>query len=257
MLQQLVRSIDQGILIAMKSAGGKTPTDGITVSLQKGIETVSRDQERLREHCLKRDGYRCVASRAWSGDHPHPDNALTTSLQVAHIIPFSLRSFNQNSNDDVRRHENTWANINRYFPSLVRIEFNSERLNDERNVIMMDKLLYDEFGAFRFCFVATGKADHQYYMKTYRDTYTLQLDHLPAHRIMTFRSHEGKWDLPDPELLRIHAALCDFFHMSGHGQRIDKILRDFEEVGVLAHDGSTNVEELLASRLLSQPFAIA
>ena len=248
----------------MKSAGGKTPTDSITVSPRKGIEEsienlsaqgidpISRNnQGKVREHCLKRDGYRCVATRLWSGHHRHPDNVTTGSLQAAHIIPFSLGSFNRNSKDDVRRHSNIWVNINRYFPSLVRMGFNSEHLNDERNVMMIDKLLHDEFGAFRFCFVATGKKDNQYYMRTYKDTISSQLGHLPADRIMTFRSHEEKWDLPNPELLRIHAALCDFFHMSGHGERVDKILRDFEELGVFAHDGSTNVEELLASRLLS------
>lgn len=91
-------------------------------------------------------------------------------------------------------------------------------------------------------------------MKTYDDTINSQLDHLPKDRIVTFRSHDPNWDLPDPELLRIHAALCDFFHMSGSGESIAKLLRDFEEIGVFAHDGSTNAAELLASRLSSLDF---
>jgi hypothetical protein len=212
-----------------------SPRKGIEESIEnlptQGIDPISRNQKALRDHCLKRDGYRCVAYRLWSGYHKYPDGARTTSLQAAHIIPFSLGSFNHKDKNDVKRHHNTWVSINRYFPSLVKMGNDSESLIDERNLMMLDKLIHDELGAFRFAFIATGIAN-QYEIKTYKDTFSAQFHHLPADRIVMFCLHEGNWDLPDPELLRIHAALAEFFHMSGHGERIQKVLRDFEELGV-------------------------
>ncbi|KAJ5675716.1 hypothetical protein N7462_008613 [Penicillium macrosclerotiorum] len=39
--------------------------------------------------------------------------------------------------------------------------------------------------------------------------------------------------------------------MSGQGEIIDKVLRDFEDCGGLAPSGSTNIEDLLAASKLS------
>lgn len=59
-------------------------------------------------------------------------------------------------------------------------------------------------------------------------------------------NHQEKYPLPDPVLLRVHASIAKFLHMSGMGEYIDKIVREREDIGCFAIDGSTNVEELLA-----------
>ena len=45
--------------------------------------------------------------------------------------------------------------------------------------------------------------------------------------------------LPDPCLLRLHAACAKVAHLSGAGQIVDEILRDIEELNVLASDGGS------------------
>ncbi|KAJ5945234.1 hypothetical protein N7516_005402, partial [Penicillium verrucosum] len=130
-LRQLVQSIRTGLLIPMKAQGGKTPTE-ITPSPRSGvedsienlkslnIESISRSsQSQLRHHCLQRDGYKCVATGRYSGNHAHPQNAPTTYLEAAHIVPFALGSF-QASDGEV--HAKVWVNLRRYFPVLRNIE---------------------------------------------------------------------------------------------------------------------------------------
>jgi hypothetical protein len=63
-----------------------------------------------------------------------------------------------------------------------------------------------------------------------------------------FRVHKGSWELPDPQLLNIHACIGNFLHMSGQAEVIDDIMDDFENCGLLAPSGSTNIEDLVAVR---------
>lgn len=59
-------------------------------------------------------------------------------------------------------------------------------------------------------------------------------------------NHQEKFALPDPALLRVHAAIARFLHVSGVGERIDRIRRDRENIRCLAPDGSTDIGELLS-----------
>lgn len=69
---------------------------------------------------------------------------------------------------------------------------------------------------------------------------------LPQDRMVRMVSHKLEYPLPDPSLLRVHAAIAKFLHINGMGERIDKIMRDRENIRCLATDSSTNIEMLLA-----------
>ncbi|KAJ5617297.1 hypothetical protein N7537_002411 [Penicillium hordei] len=261
-LRQLIQSIRSGLLIPMKAQGGKTPTE-ITPSPRSGvedsienlkslnIEPISRSSpSQLRHRCLERDGNKCLATGQYSHSHAHPRNAITTHLEAAHIIPFALGSFQANDGEAVDRHAKIWVNLRRYFPVLRNMSFTSEQINSEKNVLMLDAPLHMEFGQFRLIFEETGVA-HQYRIKTFPDTATGPIRNLPKSRLVKFRVHKGRRELPDPKLLGIHACIGNFLHMSGQAEIIDKVLEDFEECGGLAPSGSTNIEELLAVSGLS------
>ncbi|KAJ5585284.1 uncharacterized protein N7459_005084 [Penicillium hispanicum] len=261
-LRQLVQSIKNGLLIPMKAQGGKTPTE-ITPSPRSGledsienlkklqIEPISRSpQSQLRKHCLERDGNKCLATGQYSHRHAHPKNALTTHLEAAHIIPFALGSFQADYSQAVDRHTKIWVNLRRYFPVLRNISFTAEQINSEKNIMMLDSQLHTEFGQFRLIFEATG-VPHQYRIKTFPDTATGPIRSLPRSRLVKFRVHKGRWDLPDPKLLEIHACIGKFLHMSGQAEIIDKVLEDFEDCRGLHPSGSTNIEDLLAVSGLS------
>ena len=85
------------------------------------------------------------------------------------------------------------------------------------------------------------------------DTYILRtlgpgmgiLSHLPAVPIITFTSTDPSLPLPNPEYLKLHAAVCRVAHMSGAAGYLDQEDRDVDRIGVLACDGSS--ANLLAS----------
>ncbi|KAJ5121468.1 uncharacterized protein N7515_009429 [Penicillium bovifimosum] len=195
--------------------GGKTPIE-ITPSPRSGVEDSIENlksqniepisgscQSRLRHRCLERDGNKCLATGHYSHNHAHPQNAMTTHLEAAHIIPFALGSFQANDGE-----------------------------------------------AFRLIFEATGVA-HQYRIKTFPDTATAPIRDLPRNRLVKFKVHKGSWELPDSNLLGIHACIGNFLHMSGQAEIIDKVLKDFEDCGDLAPSGSINIGDLLAVSGLS------
>jgi len=70
---------------------------------------------------------------------------------------------------------------------------------------------------------------------------------LPPNRSITFTSTDPHLPLPNPEYLRLHAAVCRVAHLSGAAGYLDLEDRKVEWLGVLARDGSS--ADLLASRL--------
>jgi hypothetical protein len=66
--------------------------------------------------------------------------------------------------------------------------------------------------------------------------------------MVTFRSNSNM-ALPSPELLGTHAALAKILHASGMAERIDSVMRDWDELRCLANDGGTSFSDILSARL--------
>ena len=75
----------------------------------------------------------------------------------------------------------------------------------------------------------------------------IALMHLPPNPIITFTSTDPSLPLPNPEYLKLHAAVCRVAHMSGAAGYLDQEDRDLDRIRVLARDGSS--ANLLSSRL--------
>ena len=180
----------------MKAHAGKTPPE-ITLSPFPGVEdsievksqdteTISRSsQPQIRRHCLERDGNKCLATGLYSNSHAHPPNAITTYLSAAHIIPFTLGSF-----EAVDGNATVWINLKRYFPVLHSMSFTSEHVHSEKKVLVLDNGIGRIFGQFSLIFEATGVA-HQYKIKAFPDFPTSPLRDLPKNRLVKFRVHKG------------------------------------------------------------------
>jgi hypothetical protein len=69
--------------------------------------------------------------------------------------------------------------------------------------------------------------------------------YFPPNRRVTFVSYDGRYELPNPKLLEVHAAVARILHLTGAGEYIEKVLRDREDIAHLATDGSTDVTRLL------------
>lgn len=50
---------------------------------------------------------------------------------------------------------------------------------------------------------------------------------------------------PSPCLLKAHTAIARILYMTAMGETIDRILDERKDIGCLANDGSSNVQQLL------------
>lgn len=204
-LKQLAESIDTGLLRPMMAKGAQTPAvrpprfgveDSIENLLAMGHDPVFRDdQAKLRTDCLRRDGNMCVISKAYNVDAvTKPPGVKTSHLTAAHIVPFSLGTFKDDTEE--RRITEIWVNIFRYFPSVrSRINFSTEQVNSVKNVMMLANPLHDEFGGFRLAFESTD-VPNRYRVETFASFSSLLDVHLPPDRVVTFGIHDGPGPLP-------------------------------------------------------------
>ena len=151
----------------MKTIGGKTPavTQSSTLESQNEaegqkaqIEPSSRkDQAGLKAICLERDDYCCVATGfvdiKWADTHPadYPWGTPVEKTECAHILPFSLGKFDDNSTLDVTNKAIIWAALFRYFPALQGL-IRAETINIPENAITLSSPLHSYFGEFEFSF---------------------------------------------------------------------------------------------------------
>jgi hypothetical protein len=86
---------------------------------------------------------------------------------------------------------------------------------------------------------------NRYYIKKYPDFPTAFNIYLPRDSFITFTAHDGRYPLPDENLLAVHASVGAILHASGMAEVIERILEDRDETPCLAADGSTPIEVLL------------
>ncbi|PYI02103.1 hypothetical protein BO78DRAFT_377758 [Aspergillus sclerotiicarbonarius CBS 121057] len=255
-IRQLVKSIETGLLLPVKALGGKpqevmpNPRLGAADSVEnlasRDIQSISRnDQERLRSECMRRDGNRCVITGVYDTNmKDRPRGATIGFLEAAHILPFALGTYR----NEAERHRICliWTNIYRYFPEVrARLNFLSTDINSEKNVMMLLKPLHQEFGNFSLSFMATDIPD-TYRLKTFDGFSNVYNWLLPANRLVAFTSSDQRYSLPHPVLLGIHDAIAHILHLTGRGEKADKLQQDYNELGCLAPGGTTDIESLLA-----------
>lgn len=228
-----------------------SPRPGMEDSIENILAEMtdpSTRQARLKKECLRRDGNKCVIT-GFREESTLDRGDLTTraeNTECAHIIPFLLGSWK----DDQEAHDKAviWVMLNRCFPSLKqRIAFDYQSINDHRNAITMCAELHKKFGNFVFALEATD-IEHSYRIKRYRPNL---LSRLEPTSVM-FHQHDPRYALPDPELLKIHATIARILYASGKAEEIEKVLRDRDEISVLAANGTTDIASLLATTSLGR-----
>lgn len=248
-LHDHAQSLIDGLVAPLRSLRS-TPSISPRLGMEDSIENVAsesagpmRREARLKTECLARDGSRCVVTGLFDEDSlDTSNNSPSTYTDCVHIIPFSLASWSTESEGYAK--DIIWTNLIRHFPTIQAINFNRENINDTTNAMTMSSELHRSFGRFDFSFEETSQL-HKYRIQNYRPRLRL---HLP--RTVQFNWYDQRYDLPRPELLKVHAIIARIFHASGAAEQIDKALRDLGEHCVLAKDGSTDISSMLAATTL-------
>jgi hypothetical protein len=202
-------------------------------------------ERRMKTECLERDNYKCTVTGRIEVSYLDKNDVTTpaATTECAHIIPFFLWE----SGAEEEAKTAIWETINRYFPTICRnIQFTHESINDNRNGITMCKEVHSYFCQFDIAFEAT-EIPHTYRLINYfPNVIPFQL---PSQ--VKFVCHDGRYELPGPELLKTHAAIARILDASEQGWDIDEILRHQDDTRVLAKDGSTDISALLSATSLS------
>ncbi|CAG8094785.1 hypothetical protein PENNAL_c0026G06914 [Penicillium nalgiovense] len=243
-LHDHAQSLIDGLVAPLRSLRS-TPSISPRLGMEDSIDNIAyesagpmRREARLKTECLFRDGSRCVVTGLFDEDSLDASNTSpSTYTDCVHIIPFSLASWSTESEGYAK--DIIWTNLIRHFPTIQAINFNRENINDTTNAMIMSSELHRSFGRFDFSFEETSQP-HKYRPR-------LRL-HLP--RTVAFNWYDRRYDIPHPELLKVHAIIARIFHASGAAEQIDKALRDLGEHCVLAKDGSTDFSSMLAATTL-------
>ena len=250
-LHDLASNLVEGLLYPLK-ASTRTPaviTPSPRLGAEDSIENIAspitksaiRAQPELRRQCLKRDGNRCCITKIYSVGLGHKDDAR---LEAAHIIPFALARFS--SKPERHRLLTIWANIYRCFPDVhSRLNFRVENINDTQNVMMLIAPLHADFSSFNLA-LEPMEAPDTYKIKLFPNFSRAYRTFLPADGIVKFTNHGSTHPLPSPILLGLHYAVANILHATGRGGAAEKLLREKEEICVLAENGSSDVRGLLA-----------
>ena len=127
------------------------------------------DQKRLKERALIRDGGNCVISGI--PDSKYNPGTVGSRTECAHILPFSIGSFNDNPSREVPQISfpeqsvhmlslpqvseaaETFAAIHFVFPELC--SFDSENVNDDCNAFTLEMSLHQDFDELRIALLPT------------------------------------------------------------------------------------------------------
>ncbi len=136
----------------------------------------------------------------------------------------------------------------------------NEKINDPINAFVLESTFHQSFDNFGFAFKPIVSVQHERQWRMYSLIHLQDGDNTYEcicyedrrwggrqfmRDIVTLHDQGSHIRLPSRTLLGLHAAIAEVLHLTGAGEAIDRVLRDREEIHVLAQDGSTDIESLM------------
>ncbi|EEQ35017.1 hypothetical protein McanMca71_001785 [Microsporum canis] len=258
-LRQLKNHLVDAILKPVQSSGGKTPaaTQSPCTDAQVQVDSLimnpstRNEQSKLKEDCLKRDGYRCKVTGFWDSKSvkdkqttiPKGDQHFRGDTEVAHILPFTLGNFDEDKSFEVDNKAVIWQCLYRYFPGLDKV-VSPETINNPANAITLYFPLHRQFGSLNFAFKETS---HIYTVVRYKEGNTAEFRDLPPDNRITFYCNDSSIPMPSPFLLSVHARIGKILHVGGLKGRFEKMISPLFLPSRIDPSGSTDLGAIVAS----------
>ncbi|KAA8909212.1 hypothetical protein FN846DRAFT_943248 [Sphaerosporella brunnea] len=222
-LAELARDYMNFVVFPLRAKGNSTPavwslsSRFFEDSLPEGeFESQQREQARLKK------------------------DAETIETEAAHIVPFAMASFSE-----VQRPwaEQIWSEIHRLFPDVK--DFKPEHINDPSNCLTLEANLHKQFGKLNWALELTTKPNTYKFVSFSKLPSGIRKMGLLPNEYVTFVAHGGRYPLPRPSLLNLHAAVAHIYHASGMSDDFEQILEARTQITCLASDGSTPIAQVL------------
>ncbi|CAE6501122.1 unnamed protein product, partial [Rhizoctonia solani] len=196
------------------------------------IKEVKHDVKKTKALALVRDDYRCLICGLHDilvyQNQPVQDVSAVTATTAAPILPFHLG----------RNGESTafWAALSKFRGMDVANVLSGNNINRLGNVLTITPDDHGLFSGLCSWLEAVEGKEH-----TYRVCAGHRLFALPIGKEITLTSTRPELELPDPRLIAIHAAIAKVTWSSDTRAYLDRIVKDLEELPILAKDGSSDV----------------
>ncbi|KAL7781851.1 hypothetical protein V8C37DRAFT_413943 [Trichoderma ceciliae] len=263
-LRMLRNFLVDAILKPMAIAGGHkpesltpTPVKSAQAAIQLSMTEIQpssrNDQANLKKICFGRDNHRCVVTRFIDQKQKKTlpshisRNEKGIKTECAHILPFALRKFNENSAKETESKATIWWAIYRYFP-FIRGKIGAETINKPENAITLWIDAHSAFGEYSFALEPLD-TPHMY-RSSFLEPDTLLADHVPA--IITMKQSDSSIPMPDPDFFKVHFQISTILQVSSIGKKIQDTLckDDYNSTYNIHPDGSTNLEYILCCKML-------
>ncbi|KAK0217286.1 hypothetical protein IW262DRAFT_1449609 [Armillaria fumosa] len=201
---------------------------------------------------LIRDGFRCVVTGSYHYDTLSEVSASADEIkkarvlftECAHIVPefpyFDV-SDQSSSNEKLDYSASLLAVLMCFGYDIQKL--NGDKVHSLFNVMTLEHNVHVLFDRLKIWFEKTDVTDC-YNIRSFEP----QFFEFPTQVTFTTSDNE-QLPVPSAALLTLHATCAKVAHLSGAAERIDKLDRDAEDLGVLAHDGSSGV--VLSNALLN------
>ncbi|KAM5536904.1 hypothetical protein V8D89_009451 [Ganoderma adspersum] len=207
-----------------------------SLTSESTVTTPQGDNDRRlvsKEDLLKRSRYVCcmtvcVHIRAPREFFDGPGSVAVSDLQVAHIFrpPRALRERGMRPDDEVI----TVDILKHYCHGRISVDPDSVEatqgatpsLIEPRNALVLERNTCAAFHSFKWCLhPSREQVANEYYVEVHERNW-LGVEYVASQDNVTFEDHshqftaDSKWsiDLPDAELLRVHAALAGVLQLS-------------------------------------------
>ncbi|KAF8241407.1 hypothetical protein K440DRAFT_572351 [Wilcoxina mikolae CBS 423.85] len=260
-IEQFAAALLECFFVPFLAQGGQTsvPPSLLTPSFLTSRSQVPNDhanpeidrRPELRVECLTRDSACCVISGIY--DHREHKKKRRSGLtvgpvQAAHIIPHALNG----STDGVIKDQYGYVwQILEIFDPGVRYTLEGELIDYPHNALLLHTELHEYFGQLLWWFEEVLGEENTYIPRIARrfPPSIMRPFLVEPNKRVVFVSRGGI-NVPDPRLLRLHAACAKILDMSGAAEYVERLHYDAEELRqrhVLKADGTSNLYALLCA----------
>ncbi|KAJ7459031.1 hypothetical protein B0H11DRAFT_2199258 [Mycena galericulata] len=231
----------------------------LVLNMQQG--TLSHSQ--AKNLALERDGYRCLVTGAYHRTdvetsaqlkHKRATGQSTVNTNAAHIIPEHLNNFTRAPLDDaaerefsrildvddatsepkINRNSDMWTMLKNFGSQKLIDELHGKNIHRLENIITIGMNEHDAMDSLQLWFEPTGVLNeytvhvrNESY-RPMRPSYTDQYKFVDVEKVTFISTPE--LPAPSPQYLALHAACCRISALSGAGDHISKVDRDFDDL---------------------------